>query len=129
VFDAFWPDRLYNFDAEDPSALVELGTTDQGEVVEISRRAASSDLLIYVNINLVAMDGGHKSVAVGLGSYRSLRHHHNVHTMLESRSFMDPGHSALHGSAIRMGRLLADHLKIFTIETTLDNSTFPSQLG
>ena len=34
-----------------------------------------------MNINLVAMDGGHKSVATGLASYRSLRHHHNPETM------------------------------------------------
>ena len=67
VFRSFWPDQLYNFDAEDPQALLEIGTTDQGELVEISKRAAESDLIVYVNINLVAMDGGHKSVAVGPG--------------------------------------------------------------
>ena len=44
----------------------------KGEDVEISKRAAESDLIVYVNINLVAMDGGHKSVAVGLAGYRSL---------------------------------------------------------
>src|SRR5919198_1337864 len=64
-------------DDEDPTGLTHVGTTDRGEDVEISRRAAESDLLVYVNINLVAMDGGQKSVPVGLGSYRSLRHHHN----------------------------------------------------
>ena len=56
----------------------------------ISKRAAESDLLVYVNINLVSMDGGHKSVATGLSPYTALRHHHNVHTMLHSTSFMDP---------------------------------------
>ena len=40
-------------------------------MVEISKRAAESDLLVYVNVNLVAMDGGHKSVAIGLAGYRS----------------------------------------------------------
>ena len=129
VFRSFFPDDLTNHDAEDHQNLSHIGMTDQGEDVEINRRAAESDLLVYVNINLVAMDGGHKSVPVGLGSYRSLKHHHNVHTMLESRSFMDPSHSALHGSTARMGRLLAEHLKIFTIETTLNNEAFPSQLG
>jgi hypothetical protein len=129
VFRSFWPERLRNFDAEDPSDLAYLGETDRGEDVEISKRAAESDLLVYVNINLVAMDGGHKSVPVGLGSYRSLKHHHNVHTMLNSRSYMDPPRSALHGSAARMGRLVAEHLKVFTIETTLNNETFPKQFG
>jgi hypothetical protein len=129
VYRSFWPDALTNHDAEDQPNLAHIGVTDAGEDVEINRRAAESDLLVYVNINLVAMDGGHKSVPVGLGSYRSLKHHHNVHTMLESRSFMDPSHSALHGSTARMGRLLAEHLKIFTIETTLNNDTFPKAFG
>ena len=129
VFRSFWPERLRNFDAEDPSNLAYLGETDRGEDVEISKRAAESDLLVYVNINLVAMDGGHKSVPVGLGSYRSLKHHHNVHTMLNSRSYMDPPRSALHGSAARMGRLVAEHVKVFTVETTLNNETFPKQFG
>jgi lactate racemase len=129
VYRSFWPDRLYNHDAEDRTNLEFIGHTERGEDVEINRRAATSDLIIYVNINLVSMDGGHKSVPVGLASYRSLRPHHNVHTMLHSKSYMDPGHSALHGSATRMGRLLAEHVKIFTIETTLNNDTFPSQLG
>src|SRR5687768_15613214 len=88
VYDAFAPHGLlYNFDAEDPDNLAFLGTTDEGEEVEISKRAAESDLLVYVNINIVAMDGGHKSTATGLASYRSLRHHHNVKTMQQSRSF------------------------------------------
>ena len=80
--------------------------TDQGEDVEISKRAAESDLIVYVNINLVAMDGGHKSVAVGLAELRSLKHHHNVKTMMHSKSYMDPreGHSAINDSVVRMGR-------------------------
>ena len=78
VYDAFAPHGLLTqHDAEDPDNLIHLGQTDQGEDVEINKRAATSDLLVYVNINLVAMDGGHKSVATGLASYRSLRHHHN----------------------------------------------------
>ena len=78
IYDAFAPNGLLTqHDAEDPDALVHLGLTDQGEDVEINKRAAESDLLVYVNINLVAMDGGHKSVATGLASYKSLRHHHN----------------------------------------------------
>jgi nickel-dependent lactate racemase len=126
VFRSFWPDSLRNHDAEDPDGLLFVGETERGEIVEINRRAAESDLIVYVNVNLVAMDGGHKSVPVGLASYNSLRHHHNSTTMVHSRSFMDPEHSALHSSATRMGRLLARHLRIFTIETTLNNQTFPA---
>src|ERR687891_568586 len=126
VYDAFAPrGLLYNHDAEDPDNMALLGTTPQGEEVEISRRAAESDLVIYVNINLVAMDGGHKSTATGLASYRSLRHHHNVATMQRSRSFMDRRRSELHSSNWRMGKVLRDAgVKIFQIETTLNNDTF-----
>ena len=128
IYDAFAPNGLLTqHDAEDPEALVHLGLTDQGEDVEINRRAAESDLLVYVNINLVTMDGGHKSVATGLASYKSLRHHHNPQTMQKSKSFMDQHHSELHSSNWRMGRLIADSgVNVFQIETTLNNDTFPS---
>jgi hypothetical protein len=131
VYDAFAPTgHLWQHDAEDPSNLVHLGLTDQGEDVEINKRAAESDLLVYVNINLVAMDGGHKSVATGLASYRSLRHHHNVRTMQQSRSFMDQHRSELHSSNWRMGRLIAaSGVKVFQIETTLNNDTFPTSFS
>jgi hypothetical protein len=126
VYDAFADTgQLYNFDAEDPENLAHLGTTDQGEDVEISKRAAESDLLVYVNINLVSMDGGWKSTATGLASYRSLRHHHNVRTMQHSRSFMDRHQSELHSSNWRMGKVLRDSgVEVFQIETTMNNNVF-----
>ena len=128
VYDAFEPSgRLYNLDAEDTDAMAFLGTTDKGEEVEINRRAAESDLLVYVNINLVAMDGGWKSTATGLASYRSLRHHHNVRTLQQSRSLMDHHRSELHSSNWRMGKVITDAgVKIFQIETTLNTDTFPA---
>ena len=130
VFRSFWPDHLRNHDAEDADGLTHIGETDRGETVEINRRAASSDLIVYVNVNLVPMSGGHKSVPVGLASYRSLRPHHNVHTLQHSRSFMDPPNSAMHSSYERMHTLLTDSgLRIFTIETTLNNDTFPAEFG
>src|SRR6202011_4086365 len=131
VYDAFAPHGLLlQHDAEDPDGMAFLGETDQGEEGEINKRAAESDLLVYVNINLVAMDGGHKSVATGLASYRSLRHHHNVRTMQHSRSFMDQTRSALHSSNWRMGRLIAaSGIKVFQVETTLNTDTFPSSFA
>jgi hypothetical protein len=129
IYDAFAPEGLLTqHDAEDPDNLIHLGVTELGEDVELNKRAATSDLLVYVNINLVAMDGGHKSVATGLSSYRSLRHHHNARTMQASRSFMDQHRSELHSSNWRMGRLIAESgVKIFQIETTLNTNTFPEQ--
>jgi hypothetical protein len=131
VYDAFAPrGLLYQHDAEDPEQLTYLGETPHGEEVEMNKRAAESDLLVYVNINLVAMDGGWKSTATGLSSYRSLRHHHNPHTMTHSRSFMDQHRSELHKSNWRMGKVLVDSgVKVFQIETTLNTDLFPSPFG
>jgi lactate racemase len=130
VFDAFAPHgRLLQHDAEDPANLVMVGQTDKGEDVEVNRRVAESDLLVYVNINMVAMDGGHKSTSTGLMSYRSVRHHHNVRTLQHSRSLMDRPRSELHTSTWRIGRLLNQHVKVFQVETTLNNDAFPSQLA
>jgi lactate racemase len=128
VYDAFAPrGMLQQHDAEDPTQLAHLGTTPNGEDVEINKRAAESDLLVYVNINLVAMDGGWKSTATGLSSYRSLKHHHNPTTMQASHSFMDQHASELHKSNWRMGKIMkSSGPKVFQIETTLNTNTFPA---
>jgi hypothetical protein len=130
IFDAFAPyGNLLQHDAEDPAGLVMLGRTDHGEEVEVNRRVAESDLLVYVNINLVTMDGGHKSTSTGLMSYRSVRNHHNVRTLQHSRSLMDLPNSELHTSAWRIGRFLGEHVKVFQVETTLNNDAFPAHMA
>lgn len=128
IFEAYWPERLYNHDAEDPKGMKYVGTTDHGEVVELNRAAVEADLLVYVNVNLVPMDGGHKSVAVGLCGYKSLRPHHNPETMRACRSYMDPTKSALATSVERMGRLVEKTLDVFHIETTINNRMFDRPL-
>ena len=126
VYDAFAPSgRLYNHDAEDPDGMTHLGETLHGEEVVLNTRAVESDLTVYVNINLVSMDGGHKSTATGLSGYTALRHHHNVDTMRKSTSFMDPPNSELHTKNWRQGDVIRNAgIKIFQIETTINNNTF-----
>ena len=128
AFNSYWPDRLYNFDAENRAELTMLGKTDHGEDVWLSKRAAESDLLIYLNITLVPMDGGHKSVAVGLAPYQSLRHHHNAATLRDSHSYMDPTRSALHRSADRMGRIVNRNVNVFTLESAINNRMYDGLL-
>ena len=131
IFDAFHPrGTLYQHDAEDHDNLSIIGTTDQGEVLEINKRAADSDLIIYVNINSVAMDGGWKSVTTGLASYRCLSFHHNPETLQNTKSLMDRHKSDLHKSVWRLGKILRDSgPKIFQIETTLNTDMFPEPFG
>ncbi len=128
IWDEFYPDRYYNHDAEDPEGITTLEKTAHGEVVAINRRAAESDLLIYVNINLVPMDGGHKSVGTGLANYASLREHHNPKTIRDSESYMEPAKSALHASTTRIGRVIDKSLKVFHIETCINNKMFGDEV-
>lgn len=128
IFDEYWPERLYNHDAEDSRNMVVLGHTDHDEPLELNRRVAESNLVIYVNVNFVAMNGGYKSVAVGLCSYKSLRPHHNPATIRASDSYMDPKGSQLARDIERMGRVAHRHLDIFTIETTVNNRMFDKRL-
>src|SRR5207249_1696727 len=85
IFSTFHPDRLYQHDGEDTENNVYIGKTAEGEEVTLNRRAAESDLVVYINLTLVPMDGGHKSMSTGLASFRSIRAHHNAKTLLASR--------------------------------------------
>ena len=120
----YYPDRYYCHDAEEPEGLTTLGETRHGELVRINRRAVESDLVIYININLVPMDGGHKSVTVGLCDYQSLRPHHEPQTIIDSDGYMDPPRSELNRKCDRMGALVDEHMNVFHIETVLNNRMY-----
>ncbi len=112
--------RIRNHDAEDPLELVDLGRTPGGHPVRVSRAVTASDLLIYVNVNWTSMNGGWKSIVVGLGDYESIRAHHNVQVLAEGGSVMD--HRAQFHEILReMGRLVNAHARIFTVETVLNS--------
>mgnify|MGYP000579339185 CR=1 FL=1 len=74
------------------------------------------------------MDGGHKSVTIGLCGYRSLLANHHPKVMRNCHSYMDPAASELNTSVVRMGKLLQQKKKIFTIETTINNRMFDRPL-
>jgi len=120
IFNRFAPDRVGNHDGEDPDGITEVGTTDQGEVVEINRAAARSDLLIYVNINWTQMNGGWKSVSVGLGTYRTISQHHNPGVLTASRSLMEPHQSSMHQMYERMGAVISKQVRCVTLEMVID---------
>lgn len=124
LFDRLWPRQLYNHDAEKPDALVVIDHTRHHEPVEISRRAAESDLVVYININLVTMDGGHKSVGVGLTGYKGLCAHHTPEAIRGSDSYFDPEKSVMHDSVRRIGELVDKHLDVFHIETVLNTQMY-----
>jgi hypothetical protein len=95
----------------------------------MNRRVAESDLTIYVNLNFVPMNGGNKSMAVGLCGYESLKAHHNPKAIVASNSYMDPPKSYLSHSFKRQGDLIEKTLKVFHIETVLNNKCFDGPLS
>ena len=128
IFNRFYPDRLSNHDAEDRENMKFLGETEHGEKVYINKRAAESDLVIYVNINFVSMDGGHKSFGTGLVDYHTVKHNHNVDALMHSESYFDPEKSKIHHILTRQGRLIENHLKSFHLEMAINNDLFPPYL-
>ena len=64
IYNQYAPDRLYNHDAELPDGMVHLGTTKKDTMWRSTPPAG--DLLIYLNLTFVPMNGGFKSVGTGL---------------------------------------------------------------
>ncbi|RME02851.1 MAG: DUF2088 domain-containing protein [Deltaproteobacteria bacterium] len=126
----FWPPhRLYCHDAEDPTELCHLGETERGIEVEVNRAVVEADQFFYVNLTLTPMNGGWKSIVVGLSSFRSIRHHHRPFPAT-GHSIMDPKRSAFRKILWEMGDLLIARLasegkKPFTIEGVLNSATPP----
>ncbi len=107
-------DRLICHDAEDAENLIYYGATEHGYDVELSRHAADADLCVYINAGLhLGFSGGWKSVAVGLSTWRSIRHTHHPDGM--SMSVL---HNRMHDVLNEMGEHLERSLgkRIYKIE-------------
>ena len=97
IFDAFYPDRYYNHDAEDPDGMVHLGKTDHDEPVEHqparASRATWSSTSTSTSCRWTAATS---RSAVGLCDYESLQAHHDAADDPRSRTrYMDPKRSML----------------------------------
>ena len=121
--------RMRNFNAVDDEFSVLLGRTRHGEDVQVCREMVEADLVIYVNVNYVSMDGGYKSYATGMVHYNSLKHNHDSGTLRQTKSLYDPAQSAMHRSFERIGKMINASVPIFHIETVLDEQLFPWYLS
>lgn len=128
IFKEFSPNKIFCHDAEDPENIVSLGKTSSGYEVEVNRFVIDSNLTVYININWTSMNGGWKSIVVGLGTYKSIRHHHNP-KILEKSPLLNPSHSEMHKIYDKMGEVIEKNARIFTIETVLNNDIFHPYLG
>ena len=123
------PDRIECHDATLSDKLADLGSTEAGREVEINRAVRDSDITIYVNVNFTSMNGGWKSILVGLGSWRSIRHHHTPRQWNGVDSIMDPEKSPMHQILAEMGKKVASKCNIFQIETVINNQVWPAMLS
>ena len=121
------PDHISCHDGTKKEELVFLGNTgpDSAHEVEINRAVVESDILIYVNINYTTMNGGWKSVLVGLGSWRSIRHHHTPRQWNLENSLMNPQTGPMHKILKEMGTLVRQKANIFQIECVVNNHVWP----
>ena len=124
----FYPNQLRNFDAEDYDNIVTLGKTERDEIVEVDRAVVESDLVIYLDTVQILLNGGHKSVAVGLGTYKSIAAHHSPHMSADSPHVMQPENSQMHDCIERMSRVVLDHSKIMVLEMAMNNAMYPPLL-
>jgi len=115
--------------AEARDNMVGGGATEKDGEVQVVRRVAESDLLIYANINYVPMNGGSKSIGTGLSGYTAIRHHHNPETIAASNSYMDPEASELYRRNKRQAQVLKQHIDVFHIETVLNNKMYDDQMS
>ncbi len=124
------PQRLYCHDAEDKENLVFLGETARGFEVEVNRAVTDSDLFIYINITRIPFSGGWKSVAVGLSTFRSIRHHHRPFPFASGKSVMDPKNSSFQKLVWEQGAVIEKHLaekgrRIFSVESVANDGNPP----
>ena len=120
------PERITCHDATKEKELVFLGSTESGIEIELNRAIDESDITIYVNVNFTSMNGGWKSIMVGLGSWRSIRHHHSPVQWNGVHSVLDTKKHAMHGMLNEMGALVKSKINVFQIETVLNNRIWPS---
>ena len=129
----FGYNQLQCHDAEDPDQLVHLGYTHRGFDVEVNRAVVESDQFIYLNTMWAPFNGGWKSTAVGLGTFRSIRHHHRPWPVARGHSVDDPKASSFKKLVWEQGALIEKALeekgrRVFTIESVYDNAVAQKDL-
>ena len=121
------PSWLFNHDAEDKDNMVFLGETHRHHEVEVSRLVTESDQLIYVSHPFCQFNGGWKTVVVGLGTWRTQRHHHRPFPTASVRSSLDPKRSAFFKLINEMGTVIEKELarkgrRVLVLEGTSNNA-------
>lgn len=80
VIELLGHDQIINHDAEDPDGIIDLPDSELGDVVQMNRLLAESDLSIMISHAAGnpygGFSGGAKMPATGMTTWRSIRTHH-----------------------------------------------------
>ena len=131
VFDAYWPDALYNHDACDPDGMVTLGndarTARSSRPTSAPPRATSSSTSTSTSCRWTAATSRSASACAATSrSRRTTRRRRSS----SPNSFMDPAKSYLsHSVQAHRARRRDEHMKVFHIETALNNRMFDGPLS
>lgn len=111
VYDSFAPKGLLkHHDAENHEELIPVATLETGEPIEINKRVATSDLVVYAGTSLTPHDTGWHRIITGLSTYATIGD----------------------GSDERLDHVCeqaSPHLKVFQVDATIDLSYMPSLLS
>lgn len=125
IVDAFWPDRLFMHDAEDPEGIVDLGTDDMGNVVQVNKHVADADLTVLIGHVMGnpygGYSGGYKMLVTGLTSWPCIRSHHQPATMHRPDFLPASTHSHMRKQFDSIGRTIERRLgkKFFAVDAVL----------
>ncbi len=100
-----------------------IGDTSEGERVEINQLLLQADLVIYISITFLPINGGWKSVVTGTGSFQTILSLINPVILGESPP-VDP-QSQFQLTARRIGEIISRKVNIFKIEVVLSNLFLP----
>ncbi len=124
VFRSFWPQRLVCHDAEDTAGLVEVGTAESGEALQVCRVVAQADLLVAVEVVQTPGAGGAAGLVQGLSSYASLRGVRSVAAVTRDAGLSG---SLVDGSAAaRLGAVLVAAVPVFAVTATVNLAVGPA---
>jgi len=129
IVDRFPEAQLVNHDPEDPDAIVNLGTTDHGDVVEVNRAVVEADLAIMIGHTAGnpygGFSGGYKMPCTGLTTWRSIRCHHTPGTMYRDDFVPISSGSHFRRQLTHIGKRIESAMArpFFTVDAVLDGQS------
>jgi lactate racemase len=124
IMDEFYPDRIFQHDAEDPE-LLDFGLDEMGNVVQCNNLIAECDIPIligHVQGNPYGgYSGGYKMAVTGLTGWRSIASHHTPSTMHKADFLPASNHSTMRRQFDSIGRAMEKGMgkKFFAVDAVL----------